>query len=221
VTARTITRAAFLASLMGAATLAVATPAFAARNADAEQYIQTNASSAMRTLADRSIPAATREQAFNRLMADFTDMPRIASFVLGVHGRQLRTDAALRADWNRVFQEYATAVYEDQLDRYRGSTIRVTGSVERVPGRDIIVASEIVQRTGRAIPAQWRLLRTGNSWKVVDVSLLLEGNEIWLAQQQQRDFLAVLDRNNGNIRTLIVEVEAMISRMRQRAIARG
>lgn len=221
-TARPITRAAFLASLTGAALLAAAPEAHAARNTEAEQYVQANATSALQTLANRNMTATVRRQTFNQLMAQFADMPRIASFVLGVHGRQLRADAALRAEWNRAFQDYAIAVYEDRLDRYRGNAITVTNSVERVPGTDVIVMSEIAPRgQQRALPVQWRLLRSGNVWKVVDVSLVLEGNEIWLAQQQQRDFLASLDRSNGDIRALITEVRNLTETMRQRTMARG
>jgi phospholipid transport system substrate-binding protein len=68
---------------------------------------------------------------------------------------------------------------------------------------------------------QWRLLRSGNAWKVVDVSLLLDGNQIWLAQQQQRDFLAELDRNNGDIRSLMTDIRGMTTAMRQRVVARS
>jgi ABC-type transporter MlaC component len=68
---------------------------------------------------------------------------------------------------------------------------------------------------------QWRLLRSGDAWKVVDVSLILEGNQIWLAQQQQRDFLAQLDRNNGNIRSLMTELRTVTASMRERITARS
>jgi hypothetical protein len=61
----------------------------------------------------------------------------------------------------------------------------------------------------------------GDGWKVVDVSLVIEGNEIWLAQQQQRDFLAELDRNNGDIPALIRMVQGMTTSMRARIAARG
>ena len=57
--------------------------------------------------------------------------------------------------------------------------------------------------------------------QVVDVSLVYEGNEVWLAQQQQRDFLAALDRNRGDIRALIREINTMTSQMRSRILARN
>jgi phospholipid transport system substrate-binding protein len=216
-----MTRAAFLAAAT-ASMFAVATPALAARNSDAEQYVQANAAEALRTLGDRSVAAGARRQTFHTLMARFADMPRIAAYVLGRYSTQLRADAGLRSDWTRTFQEYSIAVYEDRLERYSGSTISVTGSVERTPGRDVIVMSEMTPRgAGRPLPVQWRLLRTGEVWKVVDVSLIIEGNEIWLAQQQQRDFLAELDRNNGNIRSLLGEVQGMTNSMRARSVARN
>lgn len=219
--ARSFTRAAFLATLTGAVLLAATPQAHAARNTDAEQYVQENASSALRTLGDRSVSASSRQQTFHTLMTRFADMPRIANYVLGRYGQQLRTDPALRTAWNSTFQQYTIAVYEDRLERYSGSAIRVTGSTERIAGRDVIVMSEIAPRgQSRALPVQWRLMRSGEVWKVVDVSLVIEGNEIWLAQQQQRDFLASLDRNQGNIRALMTEVQGLTATMRQRIMAR-
>lgn len=217
-----LSRAAFIAGMMGIGVLAVAPEAHAARNAAAETYVQENASAALRALGDRSVSSAQRRQTFNRLMTQFSDMPRIANFVLGRYGAQLRTDAALRNEWNETFREYSIAVYEDRLDSYSGAGIRVTDSVERVAGRDVIVTSEIQPRgSARAMPVQWRLLRSGNVWKVVDVSLILEGNQIWLAQQQQSEFLSVLGRNNGDIRALMSNLRTLTASMRQRIMARS
>lgn len=221
-TSPSFTRAAFLAGIVSFSALAVAPDAHAARNGDAEQYVQENAAAALRSLSDTGVSATQRRQTFNRLMAQFADMPRIANFVLGRYGAQLRSDTALRSEWTRTFQEYAIAVYEDRLERFSGSAIRVTGSVERVPGRDVIVSSELQPRAGgRPTQVQWRLLRTGDAWKVVDVSLILEGNQIWLAQQQQRDFLAALDRNNGDIRSLMGDLRELTASMRERILARS
>lgn len=210
-TARSLTRAAFLASLTGAAMFAAAPKALAARNSEAEQYVQTNASQALRALGQNS---AT--QHFYTLMQQFSDMPRIANFVLGRYGAQLRTNATLRQEWTQAFQDYAIAVYQARLDRYNGSQIHVVNSIERVPGRDVIVVSQIIPRgSSRPMPVQWRILKTGAIWKVVDVSLVFEGNEIWLAQQQQRDFLAALDASHGDIQALMAHVRQSTASLRQ------
>lgn len=220
-TARSFTRAEILAGMLSIGVLAAAPDAQAARNGDAERYVQENADAALRALGEGA-SMAQRRQTFNRLMMQFADMPRIANFVLGRYGAQLRADSALRMEWTSTFQDYAIAVYEDRLERFSGSAIRVTGSVERVPGRDVIVTSELQPRgSNRPTQVQWRLLRSGSVWKVVDVSLLIDGNQIWLAQQQQRDFLAALDRNNGNIRALMSDLREVTASMRDRVVARS
>lgn len=221
-TTRPITRATFFAGMLGMGLLVAAPDAHAARNADAETYVQSNATAALRTLTDTRVGTPQRRTQFDQLMARFADMPRIASFVLGRYGAQLRSDAALRSEWTRTFQDYSIAVYEDRLGRFNGATIRVTDSTERVAGRDVIVNSELSPRGGgRAQLVQWRLLRSGDAWKVVDVSLLIEGNQIWLAQQQQRDFLAQLDRNNGDIPALMSDLRGLTASLRQRVVARN
>lgn len=215
-----LTRASFFAGALALA-LSAAAPAHAARNAEAEQYVQTNATAALATLANGSMSATQRRQTFYRLMSQFADMPRIATFVLGRYSTQLRADAALRSEWQAVFQDYAIAVYEDRLQRFNGATLRVTGSTERIAGRDVIVQSQLVPSNGeQPTTVQWRLLRSGEAWKVVDVSLVLEGNQIWLAQQQQRDFLAALDRSSGDLRALIAEVRQLTTSMRSRIASR-
>ena len=81
-TSRTITRAMFLASLTGAALIAAAPQALAARNQNAETYVQQSATAALAALGART-PAAQRTQTFHQLMSQFADIPRVANFVLG------------------------------------------------------------------------------------------------------------------------------------------
>lgn len=209
-------------ALLAGALVSFAAPAYAARNTAAETYVQTQGSAALQSLANRSQSASARAAQFATLMQRFADVPRIANFVLGRYSAQLRADPALRRDWTAAFQDYCIAVYEDQLDRYRGNALTVTGSVERVAGRDVVVRSTMAPNAGgRALPIQWRILKQGDTWKVVDVSLVLDGNEIWLAQQQQRDFLAQLDRSNGDIRALITSVRATTAQTRARISGRS
>ena len=96
--------------------------ASAARNTEAEQYVQSSASGALHALNDRTLASTARRQTFHSLMSQFADMPRIANYVLGRYGSALRADAQLRTDWNRTFQEYSIAVYEDRLDAYSTSS---------------------------------------------------------------------------------------------------
>lgn len=215
-------RAAMFALASAAAFAAVpAAPAFASDPA-AETYVQTNATAALAALSNRATSTEARAQEFRALMQRFADVPRISNYVLGRYAGQLRQDPALMREWQNAFMEYAVAVYEDQLDQFRGNAIKVTGSVDRIPGKDIIVRTEMLARgQAKALPVQWRILKSGETWRVVDVALVLEGNEVWLAQQQQRDFLAQLDRSKGDIRALIASVRQQTKAMRARISSRS
>lgn len=220
-TARSFTRAAFIAALAGAGLVAAAPMAHAARDQAAEQYVQENATRALATLGDRSLSAGQRQQTFTRLMTNFADMRRVSTYVLGRYGSELRSNATLRSEWQRTFQDYAIATYEDRLERFSGSAVRVTGS--RINNGSVDVDTEITPR-GQTRPTRvrWRLTRSGDSWKVFDVQLAFEGgNAIWLGAQQQLDFMAVLDQNNGDIQSLITRLRGQTASMRQRIVARS
>lgn len=217
----------FFSSLAAAATavtmtLAVA-PASSAADPAAEQYVAINANQALQTLSDRNLSAADRQARFRALMQRFADVPSISNFVLGANAAgQLRANPELNREWQAVFMDYSVAVYEDQLDQFRGNEVRVaTGtSIERVPGRDVIVKSTIVPRgASQAMPVQWRIVKRGEAWKVVDVSLVLDRNEVWLAQRQQRDFAAILGAR-GDVRALITAVRQQTADMRARIATR-
>lgn len=202
-------------------TLAVAPASSAADNA-AEQYVSVNANQALQTLSDRNLSAADRQARFRALMTQFADVPSISNFVLGPAAAQLRADPALNREWHAVFMDYSVAVYEDQLDQFRGNEVCVQpgASIERIAGRDVIVKSTIVPRgASQAMPVQWRIVKRGEAWKVVDVSLVLDRNEVWLAQRQKQDFAAILG-SRSDVRALITAVRQQTADMRARIAAR-
>lgn len=214
---RPVSRANFLSGLLGLGALAVAPNAHAARNSDAETYVQTNATAALAALGQAN--ATQRRAQFQRLMAQFADMDRIATYMVGRYSPQLRADATLRRDWLAAFQDFAMATYEDQFQTLSGGAVRVTNSEERIAGRDIVVDSQIRPAAGQAMRVQWRVLRAGAGWKVVDLAVGRDG--VWLGQIQQRQFLAQLDQNNGDMRALIADVRGRTTTMRQRVLARS
>lgn len=214
---RPVTRATFLSGLFGLGALAVAPNAHAARNSDAENYVQTNATAALAALANTN--ATARRQQFQRLMTQFADMDRIATYMVGRYSPALRADADLRRDWRNTFQEFAIATYESQFQNLSGGVVRVTDSEERVAGRDVIVSSSVRPPRGATMQVQWRVLRSGAGWKVMDVAV--GADEVWLGQIQQRQFLSQLDDNNGNVRALINDLRGRTTAMRDRTPARS
>ena len=90
----------------------------------------------------------------------------------------------------------------------------VSGSTDR-NARDSIVDTTILSSDGREMYVRWRVLKRGNKYQVVDVALNTDGNVIWLAIEQQAQFLSILDRSNGSADDLVTKIRDMTADIRE------
>tara|TARA_R100000365_G_C2746590_1_gene75927 strand:- start:891 stop:1493 length:603 start_codon:yes stop_codon:yes gene_type:complete len=188
----------------GAVVMMTVPSAFA--DAKTEAYVQKNASEVLASLNDPSLNAEERTEKFNAYMDEFTDMTAVSNFAIGKYARRFTDDELAR--YRKVFREYALAVYENELDDYRGEAVVVKDSVDRSP-TDSIVNTVIKRQDGKDMDVRWRVLTRDGKYQVVDVALNLDGNLIWLAIEQRAQFLALLDRTNGSADALIDKIEDM------------
>ena len=187
-----------------AALAALALPAFA--DANTEAYVQKNASEVLASLNDPALNADQRTAKFNAYMDEFTDMEAVANFAIGKYARRFTPEEL--AKYHKVFRDYALAVYEIQLDAYRGEAVVVKNSVDR-SATDSIVNTVIKRQDGQDMDVRWRVLIRDGKYQVVDVALNLDGNLIWLGIEQRAQFIALLDRTNGAAGQLIAKIEDM------------
>lgn len=213
--ARTAARALAVAlTVCGVAAPAVFAPApaaaQAARDAQAEAFINGASQRALAILNNRGLPPAQKAAQFRTFVDQHADVPRITSFVLGKYARTITP--AQRTQFNAVFRDYASGVYETRLDEYRGERFQVTGSQVRKPG-DVVVVSQVSGGQLREPQTvRWRVIRGAAGWRVVDVEVL----GVWLAITQQQDFVATIDNAGGNINTLINQLRTQIRQQQAR-----
>lgn len=191
--------------ILSAAMLALAAlPSFA--DTQTEEYVRTNANDVLASLNEPGLDADERRAKFQKYMDEFTNLDAVAKFVIGKYSKRFtpeEMDAYLK-----TFRAYALAVYEFYFHEYRGRDVKVTGSTDR-NARDSIVDTEIVRADGQELEVRWRVLNRGGQYQVVDVALNADGNLIWLAIEQQAQFLSILDQNNGSVDALINKIESM------------
>lgn len=183
----------------------------AGADAKTEAYVQANASEALATLNDPSLTADERTRAFSTYMDRFTDLDAVSNFVIGKYSRRF-TPAELAA-YRKAFRTYALAVYEAQLDDYRGKAVVVKDSVDRSE-TDSIVNTVIERQDGKNMDVRWRVLTRDGRYQVVDVALNLDGNLIWLGIEQRAQFIALLDSVNGSADALISKIESMTAELK-------
>lgn len=203
------------------ASLAIAASLPAAADTKTEAYVLKNANAALMTLNDPKLDADQRTEAFQGLMNKFTDIDRVSRFVLGVYSR--RFSSADMAKYQAAYREYALAVYEAQLDQYRGQEIVVTGSVDRSDSDSIV--ESVVKRASGDLPVKWRVMKVDgkagspDTYQVVDVALNLDGNLLWLGIEQRAQFVSILDRSNGSANALITKIDEMTKQLRAESAA--
>jgi len=202
---KTLIRATLAASVFLAGSL----PAFA--DARTEAYVQKNASEVPQSLNNPKLSAAERTATFSKYMDTFTDLDAVSNFVIGKYARRF-TDAEL-TKYRKAFRTYALAVYEFQLDAYRGEAVVVKNSVDRSE-TDSIVNTVIKRQDGKDMDVRWRVQGKDGDYQVIDVALNLDGNLIWLAIEQRAQFIALLDRSNGSADALIKKIDSMTAELK-------
>lgn len=195
----------FRSLILSASMLAVsAVPAFA--DAKTEEYVRTNANEVLASLNAPGLTAAERRGQFQSYMDEFANLDAVAKFVIGKYAKRF-TDEEMEL-YLSTFRSYALVVYEFYFNEYRGQDVKVVGSTDR-NARDSIVDTEIVRADGQELEVRWRVLNRGGKYQVVDVALNAEGNLIWLAIEQQAQFLSILDKNNGSVDALVAKINSM------------
>jgi len=146
----------------------------AAASKDSETYVGVNAQGAISSLSATGAPAE-RSAKFGVLMEKFADVSELSSKVLGVYARSLHDNPALKSEWTIAFREYAMATYEDQLDKYRSSTLTVTGSRDADQNGKMCsrVSSQLSQASGKPVLVYWYLCKGPVAWRVADVGSTL------------------------------------------------
>jgi phospholipid transport system substrate-binding protein len=192
-----------LVALVGLGVLSQARPASAqaARDPQAEQFVQTRAQRVITVLADKKQSVAQKKATFHQAIDELADVPKVTNFVLGKYARTVTPDQRQR--FAAAFRVYAESVYQNRISDYHGEVLKVTGSTVRKPG-DVIVNTTISGgQIGQPLPLAWRVMGGGTSWKVVDVQF----KGVWLAITQQQDFVSTIDNAGGNVDVLISQLQ--------------
>ena len=178
-------------------------PANAAAN-PAEAFVQQNIDKGYAVL-NGSGGGQARRDAFRQFLTGLTDMKRIAAFTLGAAGRSV-SDSDKQAFY-QAFEDYAVAVYNVHLTKYRGQTLKVTGSLQRAAD-DVVVNAQVVdpnRPNAETIKVAFRVRQTGGNYSVTDMNV--EG--VWLSISERADFQAYLQQHNNDVKQLTQHLTEM------------
>jgi phospholipid transport system substrate-binding protein len=172
--------------------------AFAAAASPAETFVQQNIDKGYAIL-NASLSDEQRRAQFRTFMLGLTDTRRIGMFTLGQYA-----NGASKADLDKftdAFIDYAVAVYESRLSKYKGQTLKVTGSSERATD-DVVVNADVVNpnsSNGQPFKVGFRVRKTSDGRPII-TDMQVEG--VWLALSQRSDFTGFLQQHGGSLAAL-------------------
>jgi phospholipid transport system substrate-binding protein len=170
-----------------------------------EAFVQNKASEALSILADKTLDKSAKAARFQGYVDSVTDVPRIARFVLGKYRRGV--DPQKLSEFTTVFRQYASGVYEAQLDNFHGETLKVIGSQDRKPGDSVVNSVISGGQIEEPLTVNWRIRSRDGVHKVVDVQVF----GIWLALQQRNEITSVIANNGGDINAAIAVLNTKIA----------
>ena len=204
-----------LAALVGlGAGLGAPRPAAAAGPGDPAVFVREFSVQAIGVLADHSLSGDSRQQAFRDLLTAGFDVKAISRFVLGRYWR--KATEAERAEFTGLFEDLIVATYSKKFSDYSGQTLKVE-AIREENEKIAAVASRILRQSGEPIRIDWRLLRRGESWRIVDV--VVEGMSMVLSQRSE--YAAVIKGDGGKIEGLLVRLREKTARLRSASVQKA
>lgn len=174
----------------------LAVPALARAAApDAAGFIDGLVGEALDTLKDKSLSEPAREERFGALLRRGFDMPRISRYVLGRYWLEASDDD--RRAFAELFENWVVRTYASRLSQYKGETVKVAGA--RAEGAtDAVVTSEIVHSAGPPTTIEWRVERSGDQFRILDVTVA----GVSMALTEREEIAAAIQRNGGTVAAL-------------------
>ena len=82
------------------------------------------------------------------------------------------------------------------------------GRARALTDRGAIVSSQIIRKKEEPLDVEWRLRRTGDSWRIVDIVII----GISMAVTQRSEFGSVITNNGGKVEALLKSLRSKIAK---------
>jgi phospholipid transport system substrate-binding protein len=119
-----------------------------------------------------------------------------------------KLDAAQQKQWLELFRRFMVANYAGRFTGYGGQSFETLGD-EPAAQETTLVRTRLVDPTAENVDLSYRLRRTAQGWRVIDVYLKNRVSELAL---RRSDFTALLDREG--FPALVASVEEKIADLR-------
>ncbi len=190
------------AVLFSVLSLLIATPVLvhaADDTAQASAFVDNVAKQGFDTIKAKRSGKLSDEKArmnFRKILNEAFDVQTIAKFTLGRYWRVATPEE--QKEYTRLIQSVILDKYADRVLSYSDDGYKINDS-KSINDTDYGVAMTIDRAKEPSVDLNWRLRKSGKSFKVIDMSV--EG--ISMSVTHRTDFASVIERNGGQVSALI------------------
>ena len=195
-------RAVVILTLTAAIALSLAPSRFiaTARADDPMGVVKTTVNQALDVLRDSSTPLAQRQDKLRQIVATTFDFTEMAKSALGYHWKQITP--AQQQEFTTAFVAFIEDSYLSKINEYRGQQVSFLKSTSDGP-QYAQVSTDIIEPDGKdTIHVNYRLLQSGDTWKIYDVTV----DAISIIANYRNQFNRVM--NNSGYDTLISDLKS-------------
>jgi len=187
--------------LVGAAVVALASPAYAAD--PAADLVASTAAQAIDII--KTSTGAQRQAAIQQVLETKFDLPYMAQTALGTHWAKATPEQQARFVKATVTAE--AKAYSERFGQYAGQTLAVGKTTAR-PNGVWVVDSRLNQSNGQPIKLEWEVRQGALGLRITDVKI--EG--VSMVMTRRSDFNSYIQQNGGKVQPLIDELESRAAR---------
>lgn len=184
--------------LVMASAFALAGPASAMSQADAEKLINSLTNDIFRVI-NSGKPEKSMFRDFEKLFVKYADVPIIAKTSLGV-ARRSASNSQIKA-YTKVFQGYMARKYGKRFREFIGAEIKVISSTKAKRGYE--VRTNVTFSGKKPFIVDWKVSDASGRDKMFD--LIIEG--ISMLRLEREEIGAMLDRRGGDLDKLIAHLK--------------
>jgi ABC-type transporter MlaC component len=163
----------------------------------AEAYVTRIADDVM-ALANSGQKGTALRGRFASLLERYINLRGIANFSLGPYQKQLPPNK--RDEFYRLVSNYSAALFVYYVEDFRGSELEILSTSKQ--GKFTTIMSAIKLKGGGREQVRWRLVSSGDGYRVSDVNL----KGIWLTISMKKRFGDTLKRSKGDFEALFAEL---------------
>ncbi|MBV5334014.1 ABC transporter substrate-binding protein, partial [bacterium] len=115
-------------------------------------------------------------------------------------------DETQRREYMTLFEKMIVDAYAGRFAEYSGETFKVAG-VRPDGDVDSHVTTQIVRPSGPPVNVEWRVRKTGATYKIIDV--VVEG--VSMGVTQRSEFASVIQTNGGQVDGLLKALRAKVT----------